>query len=177
MADALSRHSVNTLSADIDFLTMARDQISENVAAEVADSSLVLDWVSLGDSEVKLLCDISQGKARPVVPDSWIRRIFDLLDGLSHPSVRNTKKIISAKFVWPHIKKQHKLEHGLKLVYPVKLPKPLDIPKLPQHTSLFQTGNLTTSMWTLWDHYLPHKSFSSFSLLWIEPLDGPKLFL
>ncbi len=106
VADALSRHSVNTLSTDIDFLTMARDQISENVAAEVADSSLVLDWVSLGDPEVKLLCDISQGKARPVVPDSWRRRIFDLLHGLSHPSVRNTKKIISAKFVWPHIKKQ-----------------------------------------------------------------------
>ena len=41
--------SVNILSTDIDFLTMARDQISENVAAEVADSSLVQDWVSLGD--------------------------------------------------------------------------------------------------------------------------------
>ena len=49
VADALSRHSVKSLSTDIDFLTMARDQISENVAAEVADSSLVLDWVSLGD--------------------------------------------------------------------------------------------------------------------------------
>ena len=47
MADALSRHSVNTLSTGIDILTMARDQISENVAAEVADSSLVLDWVTL----------------------------------------------------------------------------------------------------------------------------------
>ena len=43
VADALSGHSVNTLSTDIDFLTMARDQISENVAAEVADSSLGLD--------------------------------------------------------------------------------------------------------------------------------------
>ena len=155
MADALSRHSVNILSPDIDFLTMARDQISEKLAAEVADSSLVLDWVSLGDPEVKLLCNISQGKARPMVPDSWRRRIFDLLHGSSHPSVRKTKKIISAKFVWPHIKKQ--FEHGLKVVYPVKLPKPLDIPKLPQHTSLFQTGNLTTFMWTLWDHYLPHR--------------------
>ena len=59
VADALSTHSVNTLSTDIDFLTMARNQISENVAAEVADSSLVLDWVSLDDPEVKLLCDIS----------------------------------------------------------------------------------------------------------------------
>ena len=123
VADALSRHSVNTLSTGIDILTMARDQISENVAAEVADSSLVLDWVSLGDPKVKLLCDISQRKARPIIPDSWRRRILDLLHGLSHPSVRNTKKIISAKFVWPHIKITNKLEHGLKLVYPVKLPK------------------------------------------------------
>ena len=154
---------------------MARDQISENVTAEVADSSLVLDWVSLGDSEVKLFCDISQGKARPVVPDSWRRSIFDLLHGLSHPSVRNTKKIISAKFVCPHIKKQ--IGTWAKTCIPCQTAKSLDISKLPQHTSLLQTGYLTTSMWTLWDHYLPHKGFSTFSLLWIEPLDGLKLLL
>ena len=55
---------------------MARDQISENVAAEVANSSLVLDWVPLGDSNIKLLCEISQGKHRPVVPASWRKRIL-----------------------------------------------------------------------------------------------------
>ena len=108
VADALSRHSVNTLSTDIDFLTMARDQISENVAAKW----LIVAWYWTGchwvtPRLIKLLCDISQGKARPMVPDSWRRRIFDLLHGLSHPSVRNTKKIISAKFVWPHIKKKN----------------------------------------------------------------------
>ena len=54
MADALSRHSVNALSTDIDFFTMAKNQISENVADEVTNSSLVLDWVPLGDSNIKL---------------------------------------------------------------------------------------------------------------------------
>ena len=84
MADALSRHSVNALSTDIDFFTMAKDQITENVAEEVANSSLVLDWVPLDDSNIKLLCDTSQGKLRPVVSTSWRKRIFDLLHGLSH---------------------------------------------------------------------------------------------
>ena len=83
---------MNTLSTDINFLAMAKDQISENVADEVANSSLVLDWVPLGDSNIKLLCDISQGKLRPVVPASRRKRIFDLFHGLSHPSIRSTKK-------------------------------------------------------------------------------------
>ena len=45
---------------------MAKDQISENVADEVANNSLVLDWLPLGDSNIKLLCDISQRKL-----DQW----------------------------------------------------------------------------------------------------------
>ena len=101
----MSRHSVNTLSTDIDFFTMAKDQISENVAEEVANSSLVLDWVALRDSNIKLLFDISQGKLRSVVPASF-SRIFDLFQGLSHTSIRSTKKIVSIKFVWPHMNNQ-----------------------------------------------------------------------
>ena len=85
---------------------MAKDQTSENVADEVVNSNLVLDWVPLGDFNIKLLCDISQGKLRPVVPASWRKRIFDLLHGLSHPSIRSTKKIVFTKFVWPHMNNQ-----------------------------------------------------------------------
>ena len=83
---------MKTLSTDIDFFAMAKDQISENVTDEVTNSSLVLDWVPLDDSNIKLLCDISQGKFRPVVPTSLRKRIFDLLHGLSHLSIRSTKK-------------------------------------------------------------------------------------
>ena len=78
---------------------MARDKISENVAAEVANSSLLLDWVPLVDFHTKLLCGISQGTPKPVVPDSWRKRIFDLLHGLSHLSIRIPKKIVSTKLV------------------------------------------------------------------------------
>ena len=108
MTDALSRHSVNTLSTDIDFFffTMARDQNSENIAAEVANGSLVLDWMPLGDSNIKLLCDISQEKFRPVVPASWRKRIFDLLHCLSHLSIGSTIKIVSTKLVWPCMNNQ-----------------------------------------------------------------------
>ena len=60
----------------------------------------------LDDSNIKLLCDISQGKLRPVVPTSWRKRIFYLLHGLSQPSIRSTKKIVSTKFVWPYMNNQ-----------------------------------------------------------------------
>ena len=97
---------MKTLSTDTDFFTMAKDHISENFTDEVTNSSLVLDWVPLDDSNIKLLCDILQGKFRPVVQTSLRKRIFDLLHGLSHPSMRSTKKIVSTKFVWPHMNNQ-----------------------------------------------------------------------
>ena len=131
--------------------------------------------MSLGDPEVKLLCDISQGKVRPVVPDSWRRRIFDLLHGLSHPSVRNTKKVISAKFVWPHLKKQ--IGTWAKTCIPCQTAKTIRHSKTtPAHIPIPETKFDLIHV-DIVGPLPPSQGFSTFSLLWIEPLDGPKHFL
>ena len=49
---------------------------------------------------------MSAGYARPIVPADWRRKVFDLVYGLSHPSVRTTRKLISSKFVWKGLQKQ-----------------------------------------------------------------------
>ncbi|XP_066941037.1 uncharacterized protein [Macrobrachium rosenbergii] len=51
-----------------------------------------------------LLCDISTGQPRPLVPASR-RQVFDIIHGLSHPSGRTTAKLLSKKFVWHGVQK------------------------------------------------------------------------
>jgi hypothetical protein len=46
------------------------------------------------------VCNVSTGVARPVVPETWRRRVFDTFHSLSHPGARTTKKLVSSKFIW-----------------------------------------------------------------------------
>jgi hypothetical protein len=49
-----------------------------------------------GTDGVTLLCDVSAGQARPLVPVSWRHQVFYLMHGLSQPSVRSTRKIVAS---------------------------------------------------------------------------------
>ena len=53
-----------------------------------------------------LLCDISTGTPRPIVPQEFRRQVFDLIHGLAHPGRKSTQKLISEKFVWHGLKKE-----------------------------------------------------------------------
>ena len=46
------------------------------------------------------MCDINTSRPRPLVPATFRRRIFDIVHGLSHHSIRSTLKLINSKFVW-----------------------------------------------------------------------------
>ena len=48
--------------------------------------------------------DVSNGPARPFVPLSYRRRIFNVVHGLGHPGIERTRQAITDKFVWPNIK-------------------------------------------------------------------------
>jgi hypothetical protein len=50
--------------------------------------------------EVSLLCDMSLGRARPVVPLSLRQAVFDSMHGLAHPGIRASKQLISHRIVW-----------------------------------------------------------------------------
>ena len=47
-----------------------------------------------------MLCDVSTGVPRPLVPTSWRPAIFSAVHNLAHPGVRATRRLISGRFVW-----------------------------------------------------------------------------
>ena len=108
VADSLSRPTIHSVQLGIDYSAMATDQANdpEVQSYRTARSNLVLQDIPFGTNGVSLLCDTSTGNTRPVVPAPWRRQVFDLIHGLSHPSIRTTRKIIASKFVWNGMQKQ-----------------------------------------------------------------------
>ena len=87
---------------NIDLEDLARQQALDpdfrNMSRE-ARTGLNFRKIPLGDNYI--FVDVSNGPARPFVPLSYRRRIFDMIHGLGHPGVERTRQSVSAKFVWP----------------------------------------------------------------------------
>ena len=110
VADALSRASVNALHAEIgvDFAAMAAAQRSCTDMSSYREgvTGLILRDVAFSPSGDTLLCDVSTGRPRPIVPEAFRRQVFDAVHSLSHPSIRTTCSLVTSKFVWRGIRKQ-----------------------------------------------------------------------
>ncbi len=107
-ADALSRIETNALSSSslaVDLQAMASAQEHDPDIAHLKSSrtSLTLTPVPLPMSEATILCDMSTGIARPIVPSEFRHAVFDLLHSLSHPGIRATQKLLTDRYVWPNI--------------------------------------------------------------------------
>ena len=72
-------------------------------------ASINLKVVLLPVQNVKLLCDVSTGTPRPLVPDTLRKDIFSALHGIAHPGIRATRRMISARFVWKNVNSDVKL--------------------------------------------------------------------
>jgi cleavage and polyadenylation specificity factor subunit 1 len=104
VADALSRREVATAHGDcidIDFSALAAAQ---DTVALPATHSLTLKRVPWRD-DIELLCDVTSDRPRPLVPVDFRRPIFDAIHGLAHPSIRSTRQLIAARFVWPGLQR------------------------------------------------------------------------
>ena len=104
VADALSRINA-AMVPSIDFQQLSVDQATspEIDAYRTAVTSLVLQDVPFHN--VTLLCDVSLGKPRPIVPREWSRRIFDAVHSLAHLGPRPTQRAVSERFIWHGLKK------------------------------------------------------------------------
>ena len=107
VADALSRINTATTSS-IDYRRLAADQASSSEvhAYRTALTSLILEDVNL--EGVTLLCDVSLGKPRPIIPSEWTRHVFHVIHSLSHAGPRPTQRAIADRFVWHGMKKDIK---------------------------------------------------------------------
>ena len=97
---------VNAISnVNVNLHDMAQEQALDPEYVQMsanARTNLNFKKVNLGNTEI--IVDVSNGPARPFVPYSWRRRIFDAVHGLGHPGVERTRQAICAKFVWPSIR-------------------------------------------------------------------------
>ncbi|CAI2727756.1 unnamed protein product [Schistosoma spindalis] len=85
---------------------MAAAQANDPVCTEAPQSSsLQCQEVPLATSSGTILCDISTGLPRPIVPSTYRRLVFDALHGLSHPGIAATLRLIAARYVWPSMNK------------------------------------------------------------------------
>jgi cleavage and polyadenylation specificity factor subunit 1 len=50
---------------------------------------------------VPLLCDVSSGTSRPLIPEKHRREVFSAFHTLAHPGARATQRIIAGRVVWP----------------------------------------------------------------------------
>jgi cleavage and polyadenylation specificity factor subunit 1 len=107
VADALSRAPLDVVT-----LALSHDEIAEaqRECQEVHDLRTAITGLQLRDVQFKedatsILCDVSLGHPRPVVPPTLRRRVFDTLHGLSHPGVRGSQNLIAQRFVWHRMRK------------------------------------------------------------------------
>ncbi|GFO33744.1 Pol polyprotein [Plakobranchus ocellatus] len=110
VADCLSQAvtDINAVSLGIDYTAMAAAQTSsaDVQAYNKALTNLQITSTKLNDQGPELLCDISTGRARPIVPPDFIRSVFEAVHNVSHPGVKVTVKLVSEKFVWHGLRRQ-----------------------------------------------------------------------
>ena len=85
--DALSRTIVNAVhlsESGMDFTAMAvaQREDKETAAYRTATSGLVLQDVEFGPSDTTLLCDVSTGQPKPIVPAAFRKAVFNGIHGL-----------------------------------------------------------------------------------------------
>lgn len=106
VADALSRSPVSAITCptgiDLNKMAAAQRDDDELRRLQETSTSLNLQWFPLPGTE-GLCCDTSTSKPRPFVPTHLRREVFASLHEMSHPGIRATQKLLTARFVWPGI--------------------------------------------------------------------------
>ena len=98
--------AINSItSLGINFADMARDQPLDTEFRRISrdpNSGLSFRKVPIGDFH--LFVDVSNGPARPFVPFTWRKQVFESIHGLGHPGIERTRQMIRDKFVWPSLR-------------------------------------------------------------------------
>ena len=90
-------------NSGIDYVEMATKQRDDSDIQRLKNNdktNLHLVEVLLGNTDLTILCDDSQGRLRPVVPKSMHFRVFQHFHSISHPGIKAGVKLIGRIFVW-----------------------------------------------------------------------------
>ncbi|XP_018396122.1 PREDICTED: uncharacterized protein K02A2.6-like [Cyphomyrmex costatus] len=111
VADALSCADTIVMPTSLDMQEIAVAQVSDEELQQLKQSTstfLKLKKFTLSETASIIYCDTSEEEVRPYIPGPLRRRVFDLVNQMSHPSGRATHRQIVQKFVWPSMAKDIK---------------------------------------------------------------------
>ena len=117
VSDALSRNPVNhvrvcAISKDLSVENIASHQKGDQELLRYLENKdktgLILSKVPLPESTESVICDLSEGRQRPYVPETLQREVFDKFHSLNHAGIAATTKLISDRFVWIKMKSKIK---------------------------------------------------------------------
>ncbi len=88
----------------VDYTAIATAQpgCAATAAAGVADS---LQPVAVDYKGLSILCDVSTGVARPIIPEGHRRSVFAAVHGIGDPGVRATRRMLASRFTWRNLAK------------------------------------------------------------------------
>ena len=90
-------HAIAHAFSDVDLAELAGEQPSID---EEQATALKLQLVRFPGVNKEVVCDVSLGRLRVLVPETRCRQVFEALHGLVHPSGRATLGIISRSYMW-----------------------------------------------------------------------------
>ena len=102
--DALSRAPVDSIELAISWEELAKAQKEDPAIRDTRTAITRLQVQDITRNGTTVLCDVSQGHPRPVVPRNLQYKVFEVLHSLSHPSARVTQKMVKDCYVWFRMK-------------------------------------------------------------------------
>jgi len=73
----------------------------KDVENMMASTSLNVQLVNV--QGIPLLCSLSTGQPRPLVPRQLQRHVFELFHNVAHPGACATRRLLSSRYVWPRM--------------------------------------------------------------------------
>lgn len=102
VADTLSRIETITCPTSINFEEIARAQDTDNtITSLLKQPNLTIKKLTIPGTNITMYCETSTDRIRPYVPLQYRRNVFNAIHNISHPGIRNTRKMITEKYFWP----------------------------------------------------------------------------
>lgn len=97
---------------DLEAMAAAQSHDEELQQLSTSTTSLHLEHVPILNSNHSLLCDVSQGHLRPLVPSTMRRDIFNNINSLSNPGIKASRHLVAERTC--HNCQQSKIQRHVK---------------------------------------------------------------
>lgn len=102
VADALSRLETISCPTAIDFAELAGAQVTDSELGKLlVENRWNLKKFTVPNCDKEIMCEISTGTMRPYLPEQFRKLAVEMVHRLSHPGIRTTRKLVTAKYFWP----------------------------------------------------------------------------